>query len=271
MLALKLFDSTTPPFLQIALELIQEYNIGAEFALYHNQPEILLKNLHYIPKHSALHANHHSYGIRSLALNPNLAKQDLAFMEAIDCHKLIIHQDSNAKLIHNIPTMNSFSHLPDFLDEAYTVATYLNYRGITPYFEVTWESLEWIEAVYDCMMPLTSVSFGFCLDVGHALALSKPEKSLETWWQFAEKLQMAGIPLHYHCHVNDGSGDWHVPVHHGFEDTNMIQSAEFVMDKLLKDNSEDSLLVLETHIEGSINSLKYIKGLHELRSEQLAA
>lgn len=82
-------------------------------------------------------------------------------------------------------------------------------RGVRFHVENIFEDEPFMRAFFTRLAELGAApAAGFCLDTGHARAYSS--NPLPQWSALIRDLRAFGFSIHYHMHLNDGSGDQHL-------------------------------------------------------------
>jgi sugar phosphate isomerase/epimerase len=98
--------------------------------------------------------------------------------------------------------------------------------GIVPYFENTYEPLNWLIPFFDELIALgIAPAMGFCMDIGHVNVWGRA--TLDAFYVLAKNLRTAGFAQHFHIHANDGHADAHIALHTAYTEGLLAASAKW--------------------------------------------
>ena len=254
MLALKLFTGDYAHQYAPVLNVLKAnpHQCGIEVAFYNDRgfsPEIESAIKRLDPSLISWHSYHGKVAFDALWSAPTETKAHLEWE-----HKQAQVFGVNRMIIHHYANRSSAPDLPPAelaLSRWIPSIEYLVKKGIVPYFENTFEPLEWVTEFYALLYEEGYAPYmGFCLDIGHVRAFGT--QTLLEWEAFVDKITAQGFKLHYHIHANDGSGDQHTALHLAHTQGLLSPSAEWApegVETWLKrrwaKKEGDTLLLLE--------------------------
>lgn len=155
--------------------------------------------------HKILHMWQNEVALLELSKGHHITRTNFEFelniCEDLDIKRAVIHHFLKATP-HTIEDTKKYakSLVPVFA-EAYSHGVILHTENVFkpfPFFEEFYNELDKLDVL--------KIS-GLCLDTGHARLYNGVD--LETWLTFIKDISSRGASIHYHIHVNDGTGDQH--------------------------------------------------------------
>lgn len=216
MLALKLFTGDGENIYKPVLNVLKAYpnQCGIEVAFYNRLKEYerpvidAVKKLD--PSMISWHSYHGKIGFDAFWSAKEATTEwfewELAQAREFGVKRMIIHQYANRESAPDLPPVEvALSRWRPGLE-------YIISKGVVPYFENTFENIDWVRNFYDLLSEEGYAPYmGFCLDIGHVRAYG--DKTLLEWEELVDSITARGFKLHYHIHANDGSGDQHIALH----------------------------------------------------------